>query len=298
MERGVPWRTLWQFAGMSMGTYLVVVGVGQAGHQRRVDPAAASDDQGGGASGHGRQCARPMSRCLGHLVCSLPPPSNSAIGPALWARRGTIRPSPGVKLEPPQPTVVAWPSPPSASRREERGVRRPLVGPDGSSRRVRASAERGRVQGPGRAEADLGPRPPDSAQPYRAEQGNLARRSRHHGRVPEVDDDQLAALRRLRAAFGPIEVVEVISDDPAATQGELTRKLVVVHRLLEAEGASPSASRGRIRCNSCGLASALSGDRSTTSVGGSRHGPPGTGAACFSCFAAGRGRDLASEATR
>jgi hypothetical protein len=35
-----------------------------------------------------------------------------------------------------------------------------------------------------------------------------------------VDDDQLAALRRLRAAFGPIEVVEVVghdqvvSDDP------------------------------------------------------------------------------------
>ena len=43
--------------------------------------------------------------------------------------------------------------------------------------------------------------------------------------MPEVDDDQLAALRRLPAAFGPIEVVEVISndpgDDPAATQGEL-----------------------------------------------------------------------------
>ena len=43
--------------------------------------------------------------------------------------------------------------------------------------------------------------------------------------MPEVDDDQLAALRRLRAAFGPIEVVETISndpgDDPAATQGEL-----------------------------------------------------------------------------
>jgi uncharacterized ferritin-like protein (DUF455 family) len=57
--------------------------------------------------------------------------------------------------------------------------------------------------------------------------------------VPEVDDDQLAPLRRLRAAFGPIEVVEVISDDPAATQGELTRKLVVVHRLLEAEERLP-----------------------------------------------------------
>jgi hypothetical protein len=31
-----------------MGTHLVVVGVGQAGHQRRPDSAAASDDQGGG----------------------------------------------------------------------------------------------------------------------------------------------------------------------------------------------------------------------------------------------------------
>jgi len=45
--------------------------------------------------------------------------------------------------------------------------------------------------------------------------------------VPEVDEDQLAALRRLPAAFDPIEVVEVISndpgDDPAATQGELMR---------------------------------------------------------------------------
>jgi hypothetical protein len=101
--------------------------------------------------------------------------------------------------------------------------------------------------------------------------------------VPEVDDDQLAALHRLRAAFGPIVVVEVVSNDPgddlAAPQGEptketkmaadprrmapgehgeahtllveavsdpdwqaarqaldeLVRKLLVVHRLLEAE---------------------------------------------------------------
>jgi len=32
--------------------------------------------------------------------------------------------------------------------------------------------------------------------------------------VPEVDDDQLAALRRLRAAFGFVEVVEAVSHDP------------------------------------------------------------------------------------
>jgi hypothetical protein len=38
--------------------------------------------------------------------------------------------------------------------------------------------------------------------------------------VPEVDDDQLAALRRLRVAFGPIEVVEVVSHDPAAASDE------------------------------------------------------------------------------
>jgi hypothetical protein len=37
----------------------------------------------------------------------------------------------------------------------------------------------------------------------------------HCGSVPEVDDDQLAALRRLRAAFGFVEVVEVIGHDPA-----------------------------------------------------------------------------------
>jgi hypothetical protein len=36
------------------------------------------------------------------------------------------------------------------------------------------------------------------------------------GYVAEVDDDQLAALRRLPAAFGFVAVVEVASNDPAA----------------------------------------------------------------------------------
>jgi hypothetical protein len=96
--------------------------------------------------------------------------------------------------------------------------------------------------------------------------------------VAEVNDDQLAALRRLRAAFGFVEIIEVISHDPAAAPEEsiqgasmadprrmtpeeqeqahalltralsdpdwrtasqaledLMRKLLVVHRLLEAE---------------------------------------------------------------
>jgi hypothetical protein len=105
---------------------------------------------------------------------------------------------------------------------------------------------------------------------------------RHDGLVAEVDDDQLAALRRLRAAFGFVEIIEVIDhdpdDDPTVAPGEpiegarmadprrmtpqerehahalltralsepgwrtasqalddLIRKLLVVHRLLEAE---------------------------------------------------------------
>jgi hypothetical protein len=96
--------------------------------------------------------------------------------------------------------------------------------------------------------------------------------------VSEVDDDQIAALRRLRAAFGFVEIIKVIRHDPTAAPDEsiegastadprrmtpeeqehahalltravsdpnwrtasqalddLMRKLLVVHRLLEAE---------------------------------------------------------------
>jgi hypothetical protein len=38
--------------------------------------------------------------------------------------------------------------------------------------------------------------------------------------VAEVDDEQLAALRRLRAAFGFVEIIEVISHDPPAAPEE------------------------------------------------------------------------------
>jgi hypothetical protein len=42
--------------------------------------------------------------------------------------------------------------------------------------------------------------------------------------VPELDDEQLAALRRLRVAFGFVQIIEVIShdldDDPTAPEGE------------------------------------------------------------------------------
>jgi hypothetical protein len=45
------------------------------------------------------------------------------------------------------------------------------------------------------------------------------------GRVPQLDPDQVAVLRRMRAAFGPIEILEVIdrSDNPdqADAQGAL-----------------------------------------------------------------------------
>jgi hypothetical protein len=67
---------------------------------------------------------------------------------------------------------------------------------------------------------------------------------RHDGYVPEVDDDQLAALRRLRAAFGPIEVVEVISHDPAAALDESiegTRSIADPRRMTPEEQAQGHA---------------------------------------------------------
>jgi hypothetical protein len=42
--------------------------------------------------------------------------------------------------------------------------------------------------------------------------------------VSEVDDDQLAALRRLRAALGFVEIIEVISHDPPAAPEEQCRR--------------------------------------------------------------------------
>ena len=64
-------------------------------------------------------------------------------------------------------------------------------------------------------------RGPLACQPATADRpGTLAHRTGHHGRVAEVDDDQLAALRRLRAAFGFVEVIDVIGHDPAAAADE------------------------------------------------------------------------------
>jgi hypothetical protein len=66
----------------------------------------------------------------------------------------------GVKLERPQAasTPLGRPELAGAGGRGRTSLTPGALGPDGISRRVRASAERGRVQGPGRAEADLGPR--------------------------------------------------------------------------------------------------------------------------------------------
>jgi len=48
--------------------------------------------------------------------------------------------------------------------------------------------------------------------------------------MSEVDDDQLAALRRLRAAFGFVEVVEIISHDPAAAPDEAMQEARMADR--------------------------------------------------------------------
>jgi hypothetical protein len=38
--------------------------------------------------------------------------------------------------------------------------------------------------------------------------------------VSEVDDDQLAALRRLRIAFGFVEIIEVVRHDPVVSKDQ------------------------------------------------------------------------------
>jgi hypothetical protein len=63
--------------------------------------------------------------------------------------------------------------------------------------------------------------------------------------VPEVDDDQLAALRRLRAAFGPVEVVEVVrhdlvvSNDPEDDRGGGTGELGEGARMADPRRMTP-----------------------------------------------------------
>jgi hypothetical protein len=61
--------------------------------------------------------------------------------------------------------------------------------------------------------------------------------------VSEVDDDQLAALRRLRIAFGFVEVVEVVSHDPAAAADESIQgaRMAEPGRMTPEEQASPRA---------------------------------------------------------
>jgi hypothetical protein len=71
---------------------------------------------------------------------------------------------------------------------------------------------------------------------------------RHDGRVPEVDDDQLAALRRLRVAFGFVEIVEVVSNDqddrpgaPDESDQGGARKMADPRRMSPAEQAEAHA---------------------------------------------------------
>jgi hypothetical protein len=63
--------------------------------------------------------------------------------------------------------------------------------------------------------------------------------------VPEVDDHQLAALRRLRAAFGFVQIIEVvrhdpvISDDPEDDQGGGTGELGEGARMADPRRMTP-----------------------------------------------------------
>jgi hypothetical protein len=157
VERGVPWRTLWQIAGMSMGTHLVVSALGrQATSVGSIPPPRPTTRRR-------RQRARPSMRSPDESVprapCELAVASEQLgdwAGPVGPTRDCPARPE--VKLERPQAARTLesslWPTPAAEYERADAGRLRA----GWYSRRARASAERGRAQGPGRAEADLGPR--------------------------------------------------------------------------------------------------------------------------------------------
>ena len=71
--------------------------------------------------------------------------------------------------------------------------------------------------------------------------------------MPEVDADQLAALRRLRAAFGPFEIIEVTSNDRRAEAQAGTRRVVrqpqrrVRRRRTDVTGAGKGSGHARAR---------------------------------------------------
>jgi hypothetical protein len=101
------------------------------------------------------------AKVVGRPARQRPRPAGAAARRAERPTRvsGTIRPDPGSRWSPRSRQTAAWPSQPAGAGGRGGTTLRPApVGPGGISRRVRASAERGRVQGPGRAEADLGPR--------------------------------------------------------------------------------------------------------------------------------------------
>jgi hypothetical protein len=97
---------------------------------------------------------------------------------------------------------------------------------------------RGDVGGPGRLPRSTSKAPPRRPEPGRGHSppaGSPAANanSRHHRRVPQVDPELDAALRRLRAAFGFVEVLEVIDhrgdqdqpgDDQAPERGPSDRR--------------------------------------------------------------------------
>jgi hypothetical protein len=75
--------------------------------------------------------------------------------------------------------------------------------------------------------------------------------------VAEVDDEQLAARRRLPAAFGFVEVVEVLSNDPAAAPAERSDE-------GDARGGEPSAHG---ECRGSALVAVLSDASDDASLG-------------------------------
>jgi hypothetical protein len=120
---------------------------------------------------------------------------------------------------------------PGLLRRPQR--RSQPAGPGPTPRRAVPASPAGTYPGLPVTNPTAGAVHPNSAHAHKWQQ------RRHHGGVPAADDDLFAALRRLRAAFGPIQVVQVVSNQPGEDLAAQANQPTKVTRMVDPRRMTP-----------------------------------------------------------
>jgi hypothetical protein len=110
-----------------------------------------------------------------------------------------------------------WPAGDGSGSAGASGPERPAEGGRVAARVPTAREDEAALQGPG-WQAQRRRRQPWANRPRVPGRRTQPAVTEHHSGVPEVDPELLAVLRLIRAAFGDVEVLEVIDDTPASGQ--------------------------------------------------------------------------------